>query len=40
MFDFIDPCFTFTVVRDGATVVVYEIYRGAGYDYVRMLGGK
>jgi len=40
MFDFIDPAFTFTVVRDGDTVVVYEIYRGDGYDYIRMLGGK
>ena len=40
MFDFIDPAFTFTVVREGDTVVVYEIYRGVDYDYIRMLGGK
>jgi len=41
MFDFIDPAFTFTIVREGNTVVVYEIYRGnADYEYVRMLGGK
>ena len=41
MFDLIDPNFTFTIVREGDTVVVYEIYRGnEGYEYVRMLGGK
>ena len=40
MFDFIDPAFTFRVARDGDTVVVYEVYRGDGYDYIRMLGGK
>jgi hypothetical protein len=40
MFDLIDPGFTFTVVREGDTVVVYEIFRGYGYDYIRMLGGK
>jgi hypothetical protein len=40
MFDLLDPAITFTIIRDGDTVVVYEIYRGAGYDYIRMLGGK
>ena len=40
MFDFIDPAFTFTVIREGNTVVVYEIYRGVDCDYIRMLGGK